>query len=332
MIFKKRSREIRWACQVNELSWNYRVARAIQAAHATGIFERLGKSSATAATVAADRRLDAERVDKLLIVMAALGLVRRAGETWQLTPKSRTTLVSASPFYQGNIIAHSAQVAGFWNDLESILRGKKGGWVRAAKGGPAIRSHRDFILAMHNMAMAGRAAEFADRVSVKGRRTLMDIGGGPGTYSMALCERNPRLTATVCDLPKTIKIAREVIARFGMQDRVRTVVGDWDKDEFGRAKDVVLMSNILHGPTSGAEMKLAKAHRALVPGGLLVIQDFLMNAEKTGPLIPAIFNAMVGAFSLPEMVGRIAAAGFRNIRKVTMPENVGTTILTAVKQ
>ena len=331
MIFKKRSQEIRWANEVNELSWNHRIARILQAAHATGIFERLGKSSATAATVAAARRLDAAMVENVLIVLAALGLARRAGGRWQLTPKSRATLVSASPLYQGNINAHSAQVGNFGNDLEQILRGKKEGCVLAAKGRPAIGSHRDFILAMHNMAMAGRAAEFADRVSVKGRRTLMDIGGGPGTYSMALCERNPRLTATVCDLPKTIKIAREVIARFGMQDRVRTVVGDWDKDGFGRAKDVVLMSNILHGPTSGAEMKLAKAHRALVPGGLLIIQDFLMNAGKTGPLIPAIFNVMVGAFSLPEMTGHIAAAGFRNIRKVAMPENVGTTILTAVK-
>jgi SAM-dependent methyltransferase len=332
MIFRKRSQEIRWANEVNELSWNYRIARTLQAAHATGIFERLGKSAATAATVAAARRLDAAMVENVLIVLAAMGLARRAGERWKLTPKSRATLVSALPLYQGNIVAHGAQVGNFWNDLEQILRGKEEGWVLAAKGRPAIRSHRDFILAMHNMAMAGRAAELADRVNVKGRRTLMDIGGGPGSYAMALCERNPRLAATVFDLPETIRIAREVIARFGMQDRVKTVVGDWNKNEFGRDKDVVLMSNVLHGSQSSAEMKLAKVHRALVPGGLLVIQEFLMNAEKTGPLIPALFNVMVGAFSIAEMVERIAAAGFGKICKLPMPKHVGTTILTAVRQ
>jgi hypothetical protein len=79
-------------------------------------------------------------------------------------------------------------------------------------------------------------------------------------------------------------------------------------------------------------MKLAKAHRALVPGGLLVIQEFLMNAEKTGPLIPALFNVMVGAFSIAEIVERIAAAGFGKIRKSPMPKHVGTTVLTAVRQ
>jgi len=332
MIFKKRSQEIRWANEVNELSWNYRAARAVHAAHATGIFERLGESRASAATVAADRQLDAAMVEKLLIVLAAMGLARRSGDTWRLTPKAKATLVSAAPLYQGNIIAHSAQMARFWNDLELIVRGKKGGWALVEKGEPALRSHRDFILAMHNMAMAGRAAELADRVDVEGRRTLIDIGGGPGTYAMALCERNPALRATVFDLPETIAIAREVIARFGMQDRVKTVVGDWDSDEFGRANDGVLMSSVLHGPPSGAEMKLAKAHRALVPGGLLIIQDFLMNAGKTGPLIPALFNVMVGAFSLPELTDRMAAAGFKKMRRIAMPKQVGTTILTALKQ
>jgi len=331
MIFKKRGKEVRWAKQVLNLSWDYRAARTVQAAHATGILERLGAGPATAAKIAADRRLDADMAEKVLIVLAALGLAARRGAGWQLTAKARATLVAASPFYQGHAIAHSAQVGVFWNDLEQIVRGKKGGWVLVKKGGPPIRSHRDFILAMHNMATAGRAAELADRVDLKGRRTLMDIGGGPGSYAMALCERNPGLAATVFDLPETIKIARGLVGRLGMARRVKTLVGDWDKDEFGRDIDVVLLSSVLHGPPSGAEMKLAKAHRALVPGGLLIVQDFLMNARKTGPLIPAIFNVMVGAFSLPELAELIRAAGFRRIGKTPMPEDVGTTILTAVK-
>jgi len=331
MIFKKRGKEVRWAKQVLNLSWDYRAARTVQAAHATGILERLGAGPATAAKIAADRRLDADMAEKVLIVLAALGLAARRGAGWQLTAKARATLVAASPFYQGHAIAHSAQVGVFWNDLEQIVRGKKGGWVLVKKGGPPIRSHRDFILAMHNMATAGRAAELADRVDLKGRRTLMDIGGGPGSYAMALCERNPHLKATVFDLPETVEIARRNIARLGMADRVAAIVGDWNKDEFGRGNDAVLLSSIMHGPTDQAEMKLEKACRSLVAGGLLIVQDFLMNADKTGPLIPALFNVMVGAFSLPEMMGRIRAAGFSKIRVKPMPKDAGTTVITAVK-
>ena len=340
MIFKKRGREVRWAGEIIELSWTYRMSRLVQVACGTGIFERLGEGPAAAAAIARTLKLDAKMVEKLLIPLAAMGLVRRSGRAWQLTPKARATLVSASPCYQGNTLAHSAQVSSFWNDLESAVRGRKpalsaaegGAWrFVEAEGGPPIRSHRDFILAMHNMAMAGRAAELADRIDLRGRRTLMDIGGGPGSYAMALCERNPGLTATVFDLPETIKIAREVVARPGMADRVRTVRGDWDEDEFGSGNDAVLMSSILHGPTSGAEVKLRKARRSLVPGGLLIIQDFLMNDRRTGPLIPALFNVMVGAFSETELVERIAAAGFARIRLIAMPTAAGTTLVTAVR-
>ena len=331
MIFKKRGRAVRWANEIVELSWTYRMSRLVQVACGTGIFERLGAGAASAAAIARSLELDAGMVEKLLIPLAAMGLVRRSGNAWQLTPKARATLVAAAPCYQGNTLAHSAQVLSFWNDLEFAVRGRKGAWrFVEAEGGSPIRSHLDFILAMHNMAMAGRAAELADRIDLGGRRTLMDIGGGPGSYAMALCERNPGLTATVFDLPETVKIARQVIARLGMAGRVGTVHGDWDKDDFGSGNDVVLMSNILHGPTSGAEMKLRKARRSLVPGGMLIVQDFLMNADKTGPLIPALFNVMVGAFSLPEMTRRIAAAGFARIRRIAMPATAGTTLITAV--
>ena len=333
MIFRSAGREVRWANEVIDLSWTYRVSRLVQVAHAVGVFERLAAGRATALVIARDRELDAAMVERMLPPLAALGLVRRAGgKAWQLTPKTAATLVSGAPFYQGNTLAHSGNVWSFWNDLESAVRGKRGKWRYVeGEGAGVIRSHRDFILAMHNMAMAGRAAWLAERVSVRGRHRLMDIGGGPGSYSMALCERNPGLRATVFDLAETVKIARETIGRLGMRGRVDTVVGDWDKNDFGEGNDVVLLSNIMHGADDKAEMKLAKAHRSLVPGGLLIVQDFLLNAAKTGPLIPALFNVMVGAFSLPEMVARIRGAGFSKLRARPMPANVGTTVITAEK-
>lgn len=331
MIFRKRGKDVRWARELVDLAWQGRAARLVQAAHGVGLFARLGQGPVTAAEAAGNLGLDAGAVGRALIALAAMDLAARRGDTWHLAPRAEATLLPDAPCYQGHTLAHGAQVWPFWSDLEASLAGRTGGWVFSAEGSPRMRSHRDFILAMHNMAMAGRAAELADRVDLAGRRTLMDVGGGPGSYAMALCERNPGLTATVLDLPETLEIAREVIARLGMADRVRTVAGDWDTSEFGQGNDVVLLSSIMHGPTSGAEMKLAKARRSLVDGGLLIVQDFLLDADETGPLIPALFNIMVGAFSVTQMTDRVAAAGFREIAVTPMPEDVGTTIVTALR-
>ena len=332
MIFQGDSREIRWANELTAEAWRCRARRAVEAACATGIPEALADGPAPAEAVA--RRaggLDAVVVEKVLIVLAAMGLADRDGRRWRLTPKAETTLLPDAPLYQGNILAHHAQVGAFWADLESVLRGGKGGWIFSPDGHDRLRSYRDFVLGMHNLAMAGRAAAFCDRVDLAGRRTLVDVGGGPASYAMALAERYPSLSATVLDLPEAVEIARVLIDRFGMGDRVRAQVGDWNEVAFGSDVDVVLMSNVLHGPRRGAEERLAKAHRDLASGGLLLVQDFLLNTERTGPLAPAVFNLMVGAFSLDEMRGRIVQAGFGEPDVRSMPECFGTTILVAEK-
>jgi len=332
VIFEADSAEIRWAVELTGHTWRSRAGRALEAACTTGLLEQLGEGPQTADEVAEARHLDARMVEKVLIVLAALGVADRDADRWRLTPRGRATLLPDADMYQGNVLAHSAQVGSFWSDLESVLRGGTGGWVFSPEGHDRMRSYRDFVLAMHNLAMAGRAAAFCDCVDLAGRRTLVDVGGGPASYSMALCERYPDLSATVLDVPEAVGIARDLIERFGMTGRVRAEVGDWNEVEFGDGdRDVVLMSNVLHGADSQAEMKLAKARRALVPGGLLIVQDFLLNPAKTGPLIPAVFNLMVGAFSLTEMVGRITGAGFSEPSVRAMPERTGQTVLTAEK-
>ena len=104
--------------------------------------------------------------------MEVLGLAALAGVLWCMF----TINEFESPLYQGNAIAHSADVWGFWNDLEQRVRGGPGGGVFSPEGPARQHAHRDFILAMHNMAMAGRATELADRVDLTGRRALVDVG------------------------------------------------------------------------------------------------------------------------------------------------------------
>lgn len=324
------SQEISWARELIELSFSYRAARVVQTAHSAGLFEALGQGAATADALAGRLKLDAGMTEKVLIACAAMDLVDRSAGGWNLSEKGRTTLLPDAPLYQGNVIAHMADVWAFWNDLEPHLRGQKGA-SEFLENGARARSHRDFILAMHNLAAAGRAAELADCVALEGRRKLIDVGGGPGTYTIALCERFPDLHGVVFDLPETLDVAREVITRYGMEDRVETMPGNWDEDEFGSGFDAVLMSNVLHGPGSGAAMKLEKAHRALNPGGLLIVQDFMLNRRKTGPLAPALFNLMVGAFSVDELSEHIQSAGFVEVQRQCMPADLGTTLLIAEK-
>jgi hypothetical protein len=160
---------------------------------------------------------------------------------------------------------------------------------------------------------------------------MFDVGGGPATYSILACKKYPELYATVFDVPETIAIARPIIEAEGLADRISVQEGSWETDDFGQGNDVVLFSNVLHGPASMAPLKLKKAFASMVSGGLLVVQEFTLNDDKTGPLVPALFNVMVGAYSQAELSQVIIDAGFIGFRIEAANEEIGCTWTTALR-
>lgn len=71
---------------------------------------------------------------------------------------------------------------------------------------------------------------------------------------------------------------------------------------------------------------MRKVSNALAPGGTVVIAEFLVNQERTGPLNGLIFavNMLVNTekgdtFSLEEIRGWLEAAGFNDVRSLEAP-------------
>ena len=310
---------------LHDLSWDYRAARVLQVANKLDIFTALADEEMALEELCVKCQTKPEMTEKLLIACTAMGLLEKRNERYANSELSKTYLVRGRELYQGDMIAHSSSVCNFWNSLEDEIR------LATVPKDKQQDEYRNFIMGMHNIAVAGRAEVFVENIDLSGRKKLLDIGGGPGTYSIAACKRYPQLKAVVFDLPEAISIANEIIAKEQMQDKVSTQEGSWEIDSFGEGYDVVLLSNVLHGPGSKAEKKLKKAYDSLLSGGLLAVQDFLLNDEKTGPLIPALFNIMVGSYSRCELLGLIKEAGFVGAEVVIGSKEIGFTWVTAEK-
>jgi O-methyltransferase domain len=69
--------------------------------------------------------------------------------------------------------------------------------------------------------------------------SLLDVGGGHSWYSAAICQRHPKLTATVLDLPGSAAAGREIITAAGTSDRVRHRDGDATTGDPGSGHDAV---------------------------------------------------------------------------------------------
>lgn len=310
---------------LSDLSWGYRAARVLQVASQLEIFTILAGRKMSAGQISEKCRSNPEMTGKLLTACAAMGLLYKNGDKYRNSEVSEKCLVKGQPLYQGNIIAHAGSVWDFWSDLPNEIYKEQISQDRLAF------DHRDFILGMHNITVAGRGQMFIDNIDLSGRKILFDVGGGPGTYSILACKRYLELRAVVFDVPETISIAREIVAKEKLQDRITLREGDWDRDDFGRDNDVILFSNVLHGPPSQGPVKLSKAYDSMAAGGLLVIQDFLLNDSKSGLLIPALFNIMVGAYCRGELLSIIEEAGFGKTKIIADSEELGCTWITAEK-
>jgi len=313
-----------------ELNWQYRASRALMTAHQLGIFEAL-REPKTVADVAAQCGTDTGMTEKLLIACCALGLLRRDGDHFVLTQLARDTLLPESARYLGGVLDHSEPLWWVFTGLPDIIR--TGGRGAAPKPPEAFisRWHEHWIWAMHGNAANGVGQWVARQVDLSDRSLLLDVGGGPGTYSIALCQRFPNLRAVVWDVSQTIAIAQQVIERFHMSDRIAVQEGDWNRDELGEGYDCLLMANIMHGPGSQAETRLKQGMRALVPGGLLIAHDFLLNNDRSGPLPAALFNLMIGAYTVNELIAIIRSVGFANVSLIAYHSQRGAGIVTAMR-
>ncbi len=310
--------------RINEWMWGYRISRVLEVANKIGLFGAIGDNSLSLHDLCQKCRTKPPMTEKLLITCAAMGLVERDGSLYKNSEFAATYLVAGAPLYQGDIIAHSDTVRVFWDGLEEEI------CIEVPKEDEE-KTHRSFIMGMNNITLAGRGRIFSENIDLEGRRRLLDVGGGPGTYSILACAKYPQLEAVVFDLPATIAIARQVVAEQGFTGRIDFREGDWEKDVFGEGFDVVLLSNVMHGEGSLAEMKLAKSIQAMEVGGSLVIQEFLLNNDKTGPLTAALFNVMVGAYSASELLLLVKEAGFVDGRVVVRDDELGAGWITAKK-
>ena len=172
-----------------------------------------------------------------------------------------------------------------------------------------------------------------------GRRAMLDVGGGPGTYSVLLTERFPGLRSEVLELPGVAAVARELVAAAGASDRVILRDGDYHSAPFGSGKDVVLMSGMFHRETEQACRSLIqRAADCLVSGGLLVVSDVFTDEGGTHPAFAAMFglNMMLtapdgGVHSDSDVKRWMADCGFGDLRVVPLPPPMPHRVVLGVK-
>ncbi len=280
-------------------------------------------------------------VDVMTTLFVAQGLLARDGAALQLTGLAREHLVASSAWFMGPYFPKLADRP-IARDLLAVLRTDEpahfasredqSDWHRAME---AEAFAEEFTAAMDCRGLLlGQA--LANRLDLRNHQRLLDIAGGSAIYACSLAARFPHLAASVLEKPPVDRIAARAIEARGFAGRVQVISADMLGEPLPGGHDVHLFSNVLHDWDETIVRRLLHASaRALPAGGLIVVHEAFLNADKTGPLHIAGYSVLLlhacqgRCYSVAEMEAWLSEAGFETVDHI--PSAVGRSALVARK-
>ncbi len=293
------------------------------AASDLGVFKQLSSSPATSEELSQALGLNSRGARLLLDACTAIRLLQKEGDKYSNSPEAGAFLVPGQPSDLSNALRYNRDVYNAWGKVAQLAR--TGAPVENPElhlGEDAART-RAFVMSMHGKALA-MAQQTLSAIDVKGRKQLLDVGGGPGTISALLTKTNPDLVCTVLELAPIVAIARDLL---GPNDRVKLLAGDYHTTPFPSGNDVVLLFGMMHQePVETIQDLLRRSYDSLVPGGVVYVMDMMTDATHANPPFSAIFAVNMAltkehgwVFSDEELRGWMKEVGFQDFAVKPLP-------------
>jgi SAM-dependent methyltransferase len=148
---------------------------------------------------------------------------------------------------------------------------------------------------------------------------MLDVGGNSGEFALQFCRQNPKLRATVFDLPLVCEIGLEHVMTHPESERISFITGDIRKDPLPPGFDLITFKSMLHDwPAQDVRRFIDQASQALVPGGtLLIFERGSLQIGDTTPPMSMLPNLLFFRSFRPatEYLDQLAALGFVDLHR-----------------
>ena len=306
------------------------------------LFETLAQGPQTAAALAQHLGLTEDAARRLLCAAVALKLVEpRSGDRYGLgalgAPMVGNTAITA-------MVEHHAALYADLRDPVALLKGDTasagalaGYWPYAGAVAPGDLNAAN--VATYSALMSASQPLVADQIldayPLARHQTLLDVGGGEGTFLCRAAERAPALKVLLFDLPAVAQRARQRFAENGLSDRSTAVGGDFLIDDLPRGADIASLVRVVHDHDDARAMHLLRAvHKALPGHGKLLLAEPMAETPGAQAMGDAYFGFYLLAMgrgrprSAAELTVMLLAAGFKTVCVIPthMPLQTGLLI------
>lgn len=275
-------------------------------------------------------------LEALLNACVALGMLEEDEGKYRNSPAASSFLIKGKQQYVGDLILHINNHWDSWGRLDQlVIEGRT--QLPFESGFVDVPTYwNDYMMGQHNRATAGQGYHLVRNMDLTGRRTLLDMGGGAGSYSIALCAANPDLHAVVVDQKEPLALAKGLVAEQGLDSQITLREGDFNLVDLGRDYDVALISGVVL-IKSGEECRriFKTAYDALKSGGMVIVQDFMrMDDSPERSFMDTLMDIYVLIAFDPgasdrfgsEVAGWLEENGFRNTKLVPLPTHLALVL------
>jgi SAM-dependent methyltransferase len=258
------------------------------------VFDKLGENEMSSTEIAKATNLDGRATRLVLDGLVGIGILKKKNGYYRNTSASLSHLRVDTN--QSHAVRHWISGTRLWEHLPYILRTGKlpetGDFLEPWK--QEEQENNAFIRSMYDLGWM-TAQNVTDSLDLTGVKHFVDLGGGPGHYTIAALERSPEISATLVDLPLTLLVANTSLIQRGLLKRTKLV--ECDLFDFSKSipilpetADIVLISNVLHmeGPERNVTL-IKRAAQLLSPSGKLIIHEMILDEDRTHPQASSLF-------------------------------------------
>lgn len=271
--------------EIERAAWWYSVIRALVS---VGCPEQLRDGPLAVAELAQRCDAHAPTLRRLLRAVAQTGLVRSLpADRYELTSAGRelaTGRTSLALKYNAD-----PEIWGAFGELTETVRTgvapfvlRNGNVYDYLADKPALSALFDeFMEAGSEPIAASLAALLAEDGEFPGAGTVVDVGGGKGTFTAAILRADPSARGVILDLARTASVAEHYLAGSGVADRCEFVAGDFFA-QVPAGADTYLLSHVLHNWNDEWATGILRSIRAAIPahGRLLIVEQLLPDDDR----------------------------------------------------
>jgi hypothetical protein len=299
----------------------YQKTAALTAALKLDLFTLIGAGTMSAEALAAKTGAAPRGLRILCDFLTVVGLLAKQDASYGLTPPAKRFLDRASPLALGSCIdflAAPEMLTLALNDPVSYVR--RGGSTGLANLAPDHPIWVRFAKAMVPIAApaAKRVAAYVAALPTP-PRSVLDVAAGHGLYGVEVARALPEAVVTAVDWAEVLAVALENAKAADVDDRFRTIGASAFDAEWGGGYDLILVPNFLHHlGRDDCVTLLRKVKASLSPAGQVLVVEFVPNADRVSPPLPAAFAFLMlvstpsgDAYTLGDLDEFARLAGFR---------------------